>query len=515
MLIRSELGDDGVLLATIDIPEWSMNVFSVALMDALEALLDDVDATPEVRSVVLTSGKPSFLASADLAMVRGFTEPAPRDTAEVLFKRCGRLGRLFLRVEDSTKPWVAAVNGTALGGGLELAMACRERLVADDARALIGLPEVRWGLLPGAGGTQRLPRLIGFKEGMSMLLTGRAIAPRHAAELGIFSRALSASELLAGARAVARELQSRSPDHAAKYIHHAQTDVPSHSDEQARHIARTHGVSDPDFERYPAYSAIIDSVLLGAHKDLTEATDIEMRQFLRLMFDPVTGNMVGTLFLNRQRADRKLAASHHLRIERITLGPLSARRRAWQEAVEKSKLEHADDAALTADTAQIVDSEGRTWLVALRTLDDAGGDEFFDVAVAVLSPAGPNGRAMEIVATDDAVAKVLAVLATGLSALPYRTRATRSALLRLAAAAGDNPLDALALSALDLAAEGMVEDTELFDVAACAAGIAPAFSGGPFTRLWQERSRLTARLQGPEADTWRALEHRLGQTYPS
>ncbi|MFM0027315.1 enoyl-CoA hydratase-related protein [Paraburkholderia madseniana] len=515
MLIRSELGDDGVLLATIEMPGRSMNVFSVALMDALEALLDDVEATPDVRSVVLTSGKSSFLAGADLAMVRGFTEPGPGDTAEVMFKRCGRLGRLFLRVEDSTKPWVAAVNGTALGGGLELAMACRERLVVDDARALIGLPEVRWGLLPGAGGTQRLPRLAGFEQGLSMLLTGRAITPRHAAELGIFSRALPAPELLAEARAVARELQGRSPDQAAKYLHHAQTDVPVHSDEQARRIARAHGVSDPDFERYPAYSAIIDSVLLGARKDLAEATDIEMRQFLRLMFDPVAGNMVRTLFLNRQRADRELAAPRDLRIERITLGPLSTTRRAWREAIEKSKLAHASDAALSADTAQIVDSQGRSYLVALRTLDDAGGEEFFDVTAAVLSPAGPYGRAMEIVATDDAVAQALAALANGLGALPYRTRAARSALLRLAAATGDNPLDALALSAFDLAADGMVDDTELFDVAACAAGIAPAFSGGPFTRLWQERSRLTARLQGPEAETWRALEHRLGPSYPS
>lgn len=517
MLIRSELGDDGVLLATIDMPDRTMNVFSFALMDALEALLDDVDATPEVRSVLLTSGKPSFLAGADLVMVRGFTEPGPDDTHEVMFQRCGRLGRLFVRLENSTKPWVAAVNGTALGGGLELAMACRARLVADDERMLLGLPEVRWGLLPGAGGTQRLPRFAGFKEGMSMLLTGRSIAPRRAAELGIFARAVPPAALLDEARALARRLQGTAPDAAAKFPHPDQADVPAHSDAAAREIARAHGVSDADFERYPAYSAIIDSVLLGARKPLAEASDIEMRQFLRLMFNPVAGNMVRTLFLNRQRADRELAAPRDLRITHLALGPVSAARGVWTDALGKSKLAHGTDATLPADTAVVLDSEGRHHRIALRTLGDARDTGAFDGATAVLSPAGPYGRTLEIVAADDAAAQALAAVASRLGALPYRTRANRSALLQLAstAASGEDTLDAQALVAFDLTMNGLAEDPELLDVAACAAGITPAFSGGPFTRLWQARGRLVPQFQGSAATAWPALAQRLSQSYPA
>ena len=161
-LIQTELGADGVLLATIDMPGRAMNVFSLELMNALDGLMDEVERNDAIRSVVLTSGKSSFLAGADLIMVRGYTECAGSASADEMFELCGRLGRQFVRLEESVKPWVAAVNGLAMGGGLELAMACRERLVTDKARTQLSLPEVRWGLLPGAGGTQRMPRLIGF-----------------------------------------------------------------------------------------------------------------------------------------------------------------------------------------------------------------------------------------------------------------------------------------------------------------------------------------------------------------
>ena len=148
--ISTELDAEGILLARIDMPNRAMNVFSRDLMDALEALITRAQGDEAIRAVVLTSGKPSFLAGADLAMVEAFTErAASTGSPEELHALLGHLGRLFRRLETHPTPFVAAINGLALGGGLELCLACRARIVADDPAIQLGLPEVTLGLLPG------------------------------------------------------------------------------------------------------------------------------------------------------------------------------------------------------------------------------------------------------------------------------------------------------------------------------------------------------------------------------
>ena len=181
--IRTELDADGILLATIDMPGRAMNVFSRDMMDALEQIIARAESDVEVRGVVLTSGKAAFLAGADLEMIRMFAERARSGATEELHELFGHLGRLFRRLELSPKPFVAAINGLALGGGLEVCMACHGRVVADDTAIQLGLPEIKLGLLPGAGGTQRLPRLVGTAAGLRMLLCGDAVSPREALEL--------------------------------------------------------------------------------------------------------------------------------------------------------------------------------------------------------------------------------------------------------------------------------------------------------------------------------------------
>ena len=504
-LIQTALGADGVLLATIDMPGRTMNVFSAGLMDALDALMDRVDGDAAVRSVVLTSGKPSFLAGADLTMVRGYCDVAERMTAEQVFAMCGRLGRQLVRLEASAKPWVAAVNGLALGGGLELSMACRVRLVADDPKIQLGLPEVKLGLLPGAGGTQRLPRFVGFDLGMDLLLSGRSIDPATAVATGLFERALPAAQLLDAAKATARSLHGSALDLPKKFSHLAQADIPPHSAEVARGIALKHGISAADFERYPAYSAIIDSVLLGARQPLAEGTDIEMHQFLRLMFSPVAGNMVRTMFLNRQRADRELAPPGSLSIERVGAGALSPSHAAWTDALAKSKLAVSIDPALPADTIELLDHTGARHAIAVRVLVDAAAGDEPRGAFAVLSPTGPFGRVLEIVGAGDAAAGALAALALRLRALPWRSHAASSALLAQAGAdAGD--ADAQALAALSRATTAETGDPDFYDVAACVAGVTPTWSGGPFTHLWREHKRLAPRFDAAQATAWARIQ---------
>ena len=506
--VRSTLDADGVLLATIDMPGRTMNVFSVELMDALDALIDRAETDPQVKSVVVTSAKPTFLAGADLAMVRGYTDQAKTDTHAQMFERCGRLGRQFVRLEASAKPWVAAVNGIALGGGLELALACRARLVTNDARTQLGVPEVRWGLLPGAGGTQRLPRLAGFEPAMDLLLSGRSIAPIDAVRLGIFTRTVPAATLVDAARELARTMHGQPYDANEKFARLDQADVPPYDEATARDIALRHGVDAEAFGLYPAYGAIVDSVLKGARLPLAEATAVEMHQFLRLMFDPVAGHMVRTLFLERLRAERELAAPADMRIERIAVGAISESRRAWSEALAKLKLAQVADATLPADTLALIDQEGKPHRVALRVLDEvaeSGGEVPFPLAV--LSPAGPYGRVLEIVGASDDDASAAAALAGKLWSLPWRTPGPTSLLQRLRG----KSMEQQSQLTLRYAAQSGAGDLAFIDVAACLSGVTPAWTGGPLTWLWAQQKHQFAGFDAATSAAWTLLEPALAQ----
>jgi 3-hydroxyacyl-CoA dehydrogenase/enoyl-CoA hydratase/3-hydroxybutyryl-CoA epimerase len=502
-LITTTLEADGLLLASIDMRDRSMNVFSFELMDALDALMDQVDADPAVKAVVLTSGKSSFLAGADLVMVRGFSSQARSASHATMFEACGRLGRQFVRLEASAKPWVAAVNGLALGGGLELSMACRARLVGDDKRIQLGLPEIRWGLLPGAGGTQRLPRLVGVALGLELLLTGRSLAPAEAVNAGLFLKAVPAAQLLDEARAVARSLIGQAYVPADKFRFLDQSELPAHSEPAALALAQRFGVSAEDYGLYPAYSAIVDSVLKGAGLPLDQATTVEMNQFLRLMFSPVAGRMVRTLFLDRVRAERELASSLTLRSLRI--GPIGAPRQAWATALTRLKLDKHEDPGLPADTLVLVDSEGGVHRVRLAVLGDAtvvaDGE-----TVAVLAPAGPYGRTLEVVGDGDApAAQALVALAARLHVLAWPSRGSTSLLQSLR----DLPLAEQAQMALVWAAKPAAGDPCFLDVAACLAGLTPGWTGGPLSWLWDEQARLAPGFDGDTAAAWSVMKPRL------
>ena len=474
--IRTTLEADGVLVATIDMAGRTMNVFSTELMDALDTLMDRVDADTTVRSCIVTSAKPAFIAGADLAMVRGFCDAAAHSTPAQMIELCGRLGRQFVRLEASAKPWVAAVNGLAMGGGLELALACRVRLVADDPRIQLGVPEVKLGLLPGAGGTQRLPRLVGFERALDLLLSGRSVTPADAVQWGIFARAVPVASLLDEARAVARSLHERAYDPAAKYPRLAQADVPLPGGADARAIAAQHGIDTERFTRFPAYHAIVDSVLLGARLPIPDANTVEMNQFLRLMFNPVAGRMIRTLFLERLRAERELAAPAGTKVERLAVGPISPARAPWRDALLRVKLPQAADDALPADTLVLVDGGGNGHAVALRVVDDMPEAAGAGKPALVLAPPGAWGRVMEIVDGGEA-ASAASALALQLRALPWPTPGPASVLQCLRGL----PLADQARLARSLAATPGAGDPAFLDVAACLADVSPAWSGGPLT----------------------------------
>jgi enoyl-CoA hydratase/carnithine racemase len=195
-----------VALLTLNRPD-KLNALDYALVDALAAALDELETIDSVRAIVLTgSGDRAFSAGADIAGFAGSIE-AGREAALRDFVRRGQ--RLTRRIETFPKPIVAAVNGIAYGGGCEVAEAAPLSIASDRAR--FAKPEIRLGFPPPFGGTQRLPRLVGRKRALEMILTAEPIDAHEAARIGLVNRVVEHASLLREARALAEAIARHSP----------------------------------------------------------------------------------------------------------------------------------------------------------------------------------------------------------------------------------------------------------------------------------------------------------------
>ncbi len=189
-----QIRDDNVGVITMDIAGESMNVLKAAFADEISQLLSDIKANSQLKGLVFISGKPdSFIAGADISMLDGCK------TAEEA-QAIGRMGQqMFDQLEQLPIPLVAAIHGPCLGGGLELAMACHARIATSDNKTVLGLPEVQLGLLPGSGGTQRLPKLVGLQKALDMILTGKQLRAKQAKKAGLVDDVVPNSILLEAA----------------------------------------------------------------------------------------------------------------------------------------------------------------------------------------------------------------------------------------------------------------------------------------------------------------------------
>src|SRR5688572_14295689 len=200
--------DGAVTLITLSRPK-VLNALNAQTLDELTAAFDEVAADAGTRVVILTgAGDNAFVAGADINELAVQTPVGGRDHAR-------RGQRLFDRIERLGKPVIAAVNGFALGGGCELAMACTLRLAADTAR--LGQPEINLGIIPGYAGTQRLVRLVGIGKAMEITLTGTPIAAADAERIGLVNRVVPAAELMSEAKKLAAHLAAQAPI-AMRYI---------------------------------------------------------------------------------------------------------------------------------------------------------------------------------------------------------------------------------------------------------------------------------------------------------
>ena len=287
--VKLQLGEDGVLLAVMDLPGRPMNVVGDALMHGIAQAVERM-ADPAVKGLVLTSGKADFCAGGDLDRMSRWTRPEePFDTSMAMKAQLRRL-------ETQGKPVVAAINGHALGGGLEIALACHARIAVDDARLKIGQPEVKFGLLPGGGGTVRLPRLIGMQAALQLMTEGTDLSPQKALALGLLAAvAPNRDELLAQARAwVLAHPAARQPWDEPKFRFPG-GDSRSPAMAQLWTVAPS-VASARTWGNFPAVQHIMSSVYEGGLLGFEAACEVESRYFAACAMSQASKNMIGTLW---------------------------------------------------------------------------------------------------------------------------------------------------------------------------------------------------------------------------
>ena len=271
--------DNGVAILSMDVPGESMNTLKAEFGDEISAMLDDIERDSSIKGVVLTSGKPnSFVAGADITML------AACKTAEDATTIAAGGQAIFDRIENMKATFVAAIHGPALGGGLELALACHYRVCTDSPSTQVGLPEVQLGLLPGSGGTQRLPRLIGIQQAMKMMLTGSPARAKQAKKYGIVDDVVPHSVLLKVAEqfALKRKPEREAPQKSVMDKVLEKTGPGRNMMfKKAREatFAKTKG-------NYPAPGYIIDVIETGMNEGMKAGLKAEAEAFGKLVMTP-------------------------------------------------------------------------------------------------------------------------------------------------------------------------------------------------------------------------------------
>ena len=300
--IDYQVDKDGVAILTLDVKGKPMNVMTREFMSDIAALGERLASDANVKGAVITSGKDSFMAGADLKGIAGqFGEGA--DAAEI-YASCRTLQQSYRNLETCGKPVAAAINGTALGGGLELCLACHHRVVANNPKAVLGLPEVSVGLLPGAGGTQRLPRLIGVEPALQLITQGKHLKPAEAVEAGIAHQLVEPGKEVEAAKAWVLESGDPEQPWDKKGFR-----VPGGAGMLHPSVAQTLMVGSALLQKmtnhnYPAPIAIMSAVYEGTVLPIDKALDVETKYFVSMLMHPVSRNMTRTLFVNKGAADK-------------------------------------------------------------------------------------------------------------------------------------------------------------------------------------------------------------------
>ncbi|WP_370322601.1 3-hydroxyacyl-CoA dehydrogenase NAD-binding domain-containing protein [Oricola sp.] len=306
-----ETDADGIALVTWDMPDKSMNVFTEEVMDEIDAIIDQVVADDAIKGAVFTSGKKdSFSGGADITMLKKMfdiiqTEKAkdPEKAMQMLFDGAGRMSWLWRKLETCGKPWVSAINGTCMGGAFELSLACHGRVAADSDAVKMALPEVKIGIFPGAGGTQRVPRLTNQQDALQMMTQGSTLKPSRAKAMGLIHDVVPPKKLIAAAKAmIAAGLKPVQPwDEKGFKLPGGKIYTPAGANLWPAASAILRRETNMN---YPGAAAILKCVYEGLQVPFDTALKIEQRYFANVLQTTEAGMMIRSLFVSLQELNK-------------------------------------------------------------------------------------------------------------------------------------------------------------------------------------------------------------------
>jgi 3-hydroxyacyl-CoA dehydrogenase/enoyl-CoA hydratase/3-hydroxybutyryl-CoA epimerase len=308
---KIENDSDGIALLTWDSPGRSMNVIDATVMDELSAIIEQTSADAAVKGVVITSGKDAFCAGADLTMLenlsRAFAALAASQGEEAammrFFEESRRWSVLCRRIETCGKPWVAAINGTALGGGFELALACHRRIAADNPHTRVGQPEVKVGLIPGAGGTQRIARMMPPSDALQFLLKGDQAQLNRAKAMKLIDTVVPKADLVRTAKEWIKSGGSAKAPWDVEGFKlpggpvYSKAGIMVFTPANAIYRRET-------YDNYPAARAILQVVYEGLQLPMDQALRVESRWFAKILRSPEAAAMIRTLFVSMQELNK-------------------------------------------------------------------------------------------------------------------------------------------------------------------------------------------------------------------
>ncbi len=306
--IRFSTDADGIATLVIDVPGQSMNVIGAQFLADLEAAADHISGDEAIKGAVIASGKDSgFMAGMDLKAMETMLLPPAGEALDMktLYGRVFELNRVLRRLETCGKPVACAIEGTCVGGGFELALACHRRIVGDNPKTQIGLPEILVGLFPGGGGSQRFPRIAGVQTALMYMLQGKLFAPAEGLSLKLIDEVVPAGAALDAAKAWVKA----NPTAGVQPWDQKGYKVPGGGSAMNPNFAQTFMGAVPMTVKQTqrnlhAPVALLSAVYEGVQLPMDRGLRVESKYFARVIADPQSRNMVRTLFVNKQAAER-------------------------------------------------------------------------------------------------------------------------------------------------------------------------------------------------------------------